>query len=208
MRARLARGLIGAVGAIVLLSPSVARASSVDALVESAKRAEAVHEEDIAARRYTEALALDGTSVEGWMGLGALRERQGDLREAERVYAACLSRLPGHIPARLAHGEALHGLGRTADAIAEIELVARVDARERRRIATWYADDGLYPAALATWRTVLTRALDDGDTATASEARAMVRAFVLFAKPLDPAAFPSSTSHTRRSLSRIAKTGG
>jgi len=193
--------------AFVLLCPLAAHASSVTELVESARRAEAVHEEDVAARRYTEALSLDGTAVDGWMGLGALRERQGDVREAERVYATCLTRLPGHLPARLAHAETLHALGRTADAIAEIDIVARVEPKERRRIAAWYTEDGLYPAALATWRTVLTRATEDGDAATATEARAMVKALVLFAKPLDPAAFPSASSETRRSLSRIARGG-
>ncbi len=202
MRSRLALAL-----ALVLVTRN-AHASSATELIASARRAEAAHDDDLAARRYTEALSLDATAGDGWLALGALRSRQGDPREAERVYSACILRLPGLVPARLAHAEVLHFLGRTPEAVAEIEGVARLEPRERRRIAKWYADDGLYPAALATWRSVLTHAVEDGDAETIREARAMVRALVLSAKPADPAAFPTSTTRVRQTLGRIARNGG
>lgn len=185
-----------------------ALASSATELIASARRAEAAHDDDLAARRYAEALSLDSSDSDGWLALAALRLRQGDAREAERVYAACLTRLPGFLPARLAHAETLSSLGRRTEAVAEIEAVAVAQPRERRRIAKWYASDGQYPAALATWRVVLARAVDDGDAEMVREARSMVRALVLFAKPIDPAAFPSSTNRTRQMLGRIARNGG
>ena len=192
----------------LLLLSGTAHASSATELIASARRAEAAHDDDVAARRYTEALTLDATVADGWLALGALRVRQGDPLEAERVYSACISRLPGLLQARLEHAEALHALGRVTEAVTEIEALARTEPQERRRIATWYAHDGLYPAALATWRSVLTRATEDGDAVTQREARAMVRALVLFAKPVDPAAFPSTTNKVRQILGRIARNGG
>jgi tetratricopeptide (TPR) repeat protein len=188
--------------------PSTASASSADELYASGKRAEASHDDDVAARRYSEALALDGSLAEAWMALGALRTRQGDHREAERVYAVFVSRVPSSVAGHLAHAEALHTLGRTEDAAAEIEIVARVAPRERKRLGAWYAEDGLYPAALATWRAVLAQAVSEGDDETSTEARAMVRALVLFAKPCDPAAFPASDDRYRRLLGKIARSGG
>lgn len=189
-------------------APSVVYASSATELVASGKRAEASHDDDVAARRYTDALALDGSLDEAWMALGALRTRQGDLREAERVYAVFVSRRRASVAAHLAHAESLHALGRTEEAAAEIEIVARVAPRERKRLGAWYAEDGLYPAALATWRAVLTQAVSEGDDETATEARAMVRALVLFAKPCDPAAFPTSEDKLRKLLGKLARSGG
>lgn len=187
---------------------SASSASSATELFASGKRAEATHDDDVAARRYSEALALDGSLAEAWMALGALRTRQGDLREAERVYAVFVSRVPSSVAAHLAHAESLHALGRTEDAAAEIEIVARVAPRERKRLGAWYAEDGLYPAALATWRAVLAQAVSEGDDETSTEARAMVRALVLFAKPCDPAAFPSSDDKLRKLLGKVARSGG
>jgi tetratricopeptide (TPR) repeat protein len=188
--------------------PSAAHASSATELVASGKRAEASHEDDVAARRYTDALALDGTLDEAWMALGALRTRQGDLREAERVYAVFVSRRQASVAAHLAHAESLHAIGRTEEAAAEIDIVARVAPRERKRLGVWYAEDGLYPAALATWRAVLAQAVSEGDDETSTEARAMVRALVLFAKPCDPAAFPASDDKIRKLLGKVARSGG
>lgn len=185
-----------------------AKAGSADELLASARRLEAAHEEELAARRYNEALALDGSLAEAWLALGALRTRQGDHREAERVYAVCVARLPGLQAARSAHAEALHALGRMDEAVQEIEMLARAVPRERRRVAAWYSEEGRYPAALATWRLVLARAVVDHDDETVAEARAMVRALVLVSKPVDPAAYPAGDSRIRQMLGRIARNGG
>ena len=194
--------------ACFFLGEGVARAGSAKELLASAKRLEQAHDDELAARRYNEALSLDGSLAEAWLALGALRTRQGDHREAERVYAVCVARLPGLLPARSAHAEALHALGRTPEAVQEIELLARAVPRERRRIATWYTEEGRYPAALATWRLVLARAVVDHDDETVAEARTMVRALVLVARPVDPAAYPTNGNRVRQMLGRIARNGG
>jgi tetratricopeptide (TPR) repeat protein len=202
------RASIVAACVMALSLPCEARASSSDELVASARRAEAAHEDEVAIRRYTEALALDGTHEEAWLALGALRTRLGDVGEAERVYSACIARLPGSHKAHLARADALHTLGRLPEAVAEVELVARADPGVRRRVAGYYMSDGLYPAALAAWRALLVSGLADGDEGLVKEARAMVRALVLFAKPLDPAAYPASTSRSRFWLGTVARRGG
>lgn len=190
------------------LGEGSAKASSADELLASARRLELAHDDELAARRYNEALALDGSLSEAWLALGALRTRQGDHREAERVYAVCVARLPGLQAARLAHAESLHALGRTDEAVNEIETLARAVPRERRRVALWYSEEGRFPAALAMWRLVLARAVVDHDDETVAEARSMVRALVLVAKPFDPAAYPAGDSRVRQMLGRIARNGG
>lgn len=194
--------------ACFFLGEGVARASSAEELLASAKRLERAQDDELAARRYSEALALDAGLAEAWLALGALRTRQGDYREAERVYAVCVTRLPGLVLARSAHADALRALGRTAEAVEEIELVARAAPRERRRIATWYTEEGRFPAALAIWRVVLAQAIDAHDDETITEARAMVRALVVVARPVDPAAYPASSNRVRQMLGRIARNGG
>lgn len=202
------RAWIVAACVFLLGLPRAARASSSDELVASARRAEAAHEDDVAVRRYTEALALDGTHEEAWLALGALRTRLGDLTEAEHVYSACIARLPGSTKAHLARADVLHALGRLPEAVAEVEIVARAEPSVRRKVAGYYMSDGLYPAALAAWRSLLVSGTADGDEGLVKEARAMIRALVLFAKPLDPAAYPASTSRSRVWLGVIARRGG
>jgi tetratricopeptide (TPR) repeat protein len=69
-------------------SAPTAAASSADELVVQARAHEATHEDDIAVRRYSDALTLDPSNAEAWLGLGALRVRLGDLLEAEEDLAA------------------------------------------------------------------------------------------------------------------------
>ena len=52
------------------------------------------HDDLVAIRRYADALALDPTLGDAYLGLGALRLRLGDAREAERVFDVALSRVP------------------------------------------------------------------------------------------------------------------
>ena len=85
MRGRSARSLL--VGAVLALAaPRTAAASSALELVRMAHVHETAREDDVAIRRYMEALALDATCEDAYLGLGALRARLGDLREADRVY--------------------------------------------------------------------------------------------------------------------------
>src|SRR5262249_31673576 len=74
--------------------PRPARASSADELIREARAHEAAHKDELALRRYSEALALDPTLAEAYVGLGDLRARRGDTREAERVYSVALEHVP------------------------------------------------------------------------------------------------------------------
>src|SRR4051812_10074949 len=94
-----------------------AAASSALELVRAARAHEAAHEEDVALRRYMEALSLDPTCEEAYLGLGSLRARRGDLREAERVYSVAIEHLPGLRSARLGRAYVRHALGAHVEAI-------------------------------------------------------------------------------------------
>src|ERR1700722_20974902 len=88
-----------------------AHASSVTELVREARAHEAAHEDGLAARRYMEALALDPTCEEAYLGLGELRERTGEMREAERVYSVALAHAPQLKAALLGRARAERTLG-------------------------------------------------------------------------------------------------
>src|SRR5258706_3635607 len=96
----------------VLAAPSVHAASSSAAeLVREARAQEAGREDELAIRRYSEALSLDPTCGDAYLGLGALRLRLGDAREAERVYSVALAHLPSLATALVGRAEARRALG-------------------------------------------------------------------------------------------------
>jgi tetratricopeptide (TPR) repeat protein len=185
---------------------SPASASTATDLVQIAKGYEASHQEEIALRRYMDALDLDPLCAEAYLGLGSLRARRGDLREAERVYTVALQHIPSLHEARLARALVRRGQGATDEAIDDLlgssdELVAL------RTIATWYGEDGKTPAQLATWRKILARAESQQLPALIKEARTMVRALVILVGPADPAAAPTDDRALRHTLSTFARRG-
>src|SRR5688500_14902419 len=131
----------------------VAHASSALELVRLARAHEAAKEEDLALRRYMEALALDPTCEEAYLGLGDLRARRGDLREADRVYSVALEHLPALREARRARAHVRRALGLRADAIEDLLHAGDGDVAALRVLASWYGEDGQTPAQLAVWRT-------------------------------------------------------
>lgn len=184
-------------------APPAAASTALD-LVQIAKGYEASHQEEVALRRYMDALDLDPSCAEAYLGLGSLRARRGDLREAERVYNVALEHLPGLAQARLARAHVRRGLGATEEAIDDLfgstdELVAL------RTAANWYGEDGRTPAQLATWRKILARAENLQIPALIKEARTMVRALVIVIGPADPAAAPADERAMRRTFSVFAR---
>jgi tetratricopeptide (TPR) repeat protein len=180
--------------------------SSADELVRQARSHEAAHEEDVAARRYTEALTIDPLNADGWIGLGDLRLKLGEGAEAERVFTAALERIPSLSLARARRARVRWGLGRHADAEADLEAYAdtQEDAAAYRELAAWFGVDGRVPAQLATWRRLLSMAAHAGDDAALKEADRMVRALVVLADRADPASSPADPDETRRGLARMA----
>jgi tetratricopeptide (TPR) repeat protein len=205
------RVLLTCIALGVLLATATARASpSSDELVRQARVHESAREDDVAVRRYMEALELDPTAEDAWLGLGALRLRLGEPSEAERVYEAALARVPTLHRALAGRARARWARGRHAEAEADLESFALLDADTAalRELAGWYGSDGRTPAQLATWRRLLAMAIDASDAASEREARRMVRALVILAEGVDPASSPTDPDATRRAMARIARRGG
>jgi tetratricopeptide (TPR) repeat protein len=193
-----------------------AHGSSADELVREAEEHERANEDDIAARRYTDALSVDATNQNAWLGLGALRLRIGEIAEAERVYAAALAHVPTLLRAMEGRARCLWALGRHTEAEAELREYADAadDPAAYRLLAGWFGADGRVPAQLATWRRMFARATGRNDAAEAAEARVMVRALVAVVGAADPAASPATVARaatratvdpTRSELARIAR---
>ena len=174
--------------------------------MRQARAHEAAHEDDVALRRYTDALTVDRSHAGAWLGLGALRMRLGEPAEAERVYDTALAQVPALRAALQGRARARFSLGRHADAEADLEAYASAgdDVVTLRELAGWFGIDGRTPAQLATWRRLLAIAESGQDPALEPEARRMVRALVILVDGSDPAASPADPDDTRRALARIA----
>lgn len=199
-----------AVASLSLEAKRCEASSSADELVRQAQAHEAAHEDDVALRRYTDALAVDRTNPEAWMGLGGLRLKLGEPEEAERVYDTALIEVPTLHAALRGRAQARWSLGRHAEAEADLDAYASAqgDAATLRELAGWFGADGRTPAQLATWRRMLALAREGDDASFEREARRMVRALVILVDGADPAASPVAPDATRRALAKIAARGG
>lgn len=195
---------------VALLATQARGWSSAEELVLQARAHEAAHEDDVAVRRYMEALDIEPTSESAWLGLGALRMKLGDLAECERVYSSALERVPSLHAAIEGRARARWALGRHSEAEADLDAYAVLErkAGALRQLADWYSVDGRTPAQLATWRRLLALALERLDPVLEREARLMVRALVVVVDGADPASSPLSPDATRRALAAIARRGG
>src|SRR6185369_13907007 len=135
---------------------------------------------------YMDALSLDPTCDEAYLGLGSLRARRGNLREAERVYSLALEHLPHLRAARTARAYLRRALGAQDEAVQDLLAAADDDISGLRTLASWYGEDGQVPAQLAVWRRIASRAEASQDTVLLHEARTMVRALVILVGPADP----------------------
>jgi tetratricopeptide (TPR) repeat protein len=205
LRTRLLRAAL-ALAVCLTAAPGRATPSS-DELVRQARAHEAAHRDDLAVRRYMEALELDPTAEDAWLGLGALRMRTGEPAEAERVYEAALGRVPLLRRAIEGRAHARWAQGHHAEAEADLDEYATSegDVGALRELAGWYGSDGRTPAQLAVWRRLRAMASHAEDPAGEKEARRMVRALVILASGADPAAWPAEPDPTRRALAHIAR---
>jgi tetratricopeptide (TPR) repeat protein len=197
-----------AIAASALAFGAPAQASSALELVRMAKAHETAHEEDIAVRRYMEALSLDPMCEEAYLGLGALRARRGDLREADRVYSVALEHVPALRAARTARAYVRRALGQRDDAVSDLLAGAEQEPSALRVLAAWYGEDGQIPAELAVWRRIASRAEELHDVAQLHEARTMVRALVILVGPADPAAAPPELHGLRKLAASLSRKGG
>ncbi|WP_146653688.1 tetratricopeptide repeat protein [Labilithrix luteola] len=194
---------------MALLMTAPASASSALELVRVARAHEVAHEEDTALRRYMEALSLDPTCDEAYLGLGALRTRRGDLREAERVYSLALEHVPELQQARRARAFVRHALGMRDQAVADLLAPTGQGTPETLRIlAQWHGEDGQTPAQLAVWRRIAVLAAETNDSALAREAQLHVRALLVLVREADPAAWPADDRGDRRLFAALARRAG
>lgn len=188
-------------------SPSAAASASSAALVEQARAHERVHDDLVAVRRYMEAIALDRTDGDAYLGLGALRLRMGDAREAERVYTVALENVPQLRAAYAGRARAHRALGmrdQAADEMADYAL-ADSDVAALRELGDWQRQDDRLPALLATWRAIYAIAARKEDAALLREARRMVHALQILVAPADPATSPVDPSATRAAIAAATK---
>ncbi len=200
--------IVAALLALGVAEPTAWAESTALELVKSARSHELAHEEDVAVRRYMEALSIDSTCEEAYLGLGGLRARTGDLREADRVYSMALEHLPGSRGARLARAHVRHALGATPDAVVDLLTSPDDEIAALKTLATWHAEDGQIPAQLAVWRLIAARAEATQQVAALREARTMVRALVILVGPADPAAAPPENRGLRHTIGLVARRGG
>ena len=184
-------------------------ASAVE-LLREAREHEARQDDLVAIRRYSEALALDPTLGDAYLGLAALRLHRGDAREAERVYDIALSHLPSFGAALVGRAEARWVLGYRAEAELDLETYSRgaEDPGALRELAGWYALEAQAPAQLAIWRRIRSLAAARSDSALEREARTMVRALQILVGGADPATRPMAPDPVRRGIARVAERGG
>lgn len=184
-----------------------AQASSIDELLASAERHAATGNEEVALKRYTEALALDGTCEACFLGLGGLREKRGDLREADRVYSAGLLRRPDVVAVRVARARVRWKLGLRTEALADLEDAAGRTPRVEvlRELGARYRELAQFPAQLRVARQLLALGERTQDAALIREAQVLVTALVLLAEPMDPAAQPVGPDPVRKAIARAAR---
>lgn len=195
--------------AIVASTTSAHANASSDELVRQGKLHEACDEPNAALRSYTDALTIDPTSADAYLGLGSVRMRLGQAHEAEVVYSTALEHIPTLTAAIAGRAHARRALG--ARDLAERDLADYAKTTESvaawRELAKWYGEEGRFSAALSVWRSLLDFGEIKNDEPLQNEARKTIRALVVLAKPVDPAAYPSTNDLTRRILANIARRG-
>jgi len=204
------RLVTGLVACAVVTSAGPAFGSSADELVREAHAHEAEHKEELAMRRYSEALSLDPTLADAYLGLGELRARRGDAREAERVYSVALEHVPSLRAALLGRARARWAMGMHDDAERNLLSYAAGtdDKTALKELAGWFGEDGRAPAQLATWRRLVVVGERTNDAPLAREARTMVRALQIMVGPADPVSAPNDADDVRRAVARMARRGG
>jgi tetratricopeptide (TPR) repeat protein len=167
--------------------------------------------EALATRRFADAIQLDPTYGLAYLELAGLRERAGDLLEAERTYDVAIRNVPDFVAAYRARAALLHKLGESDRELADLEIAVRLsDAPDPLRdLAQRYAEDRNWPAALATWRKMLVTAERRGDAVLMHEAGVAIRALVILCGELDPVADGATSKNwVRRSEATVARRRG
>lgn len=188
-------------------APRDARASSVDELIAIAERHAAQGEEAVALRRYADALEIDPTCEACYLGLGAVREKMGDLREADRVYTAGLLRRVPEAAILAARARVRWGMGLRELALADLEdsVLRAPEGEGLHRLLGYYGQLHASLAQLRVARQLLALGERRQDEAMVREASVIVKALVIVAGSADPVTHPPlRPDAARRALAQAA----
>ena len=158
-----------------------------------------------------DAIQLDPTYGPAYLELASVRERSGDLREAERTYDVAIRFVPGFAAAFRRRAAVLHRLGDAVHELADLEEAARLtdEPDVLFDLAKRHVEDRAWPAALATWRRVLARSETQGDGRLAQDAKIQIRALTILCGELDPVSDgASSRDWVRRAEASVARRRG
>ncbi|HYQ41372.1 MAG TPA: tetratricopeptide repeat protein [Polyangiaceae bacterium] len=145
-----------------------------------------------ALREYTETIAIDSTLGDAYLRLGALRERMGDTREAEVIYAEAIRLGDSRAQALVQRSHLHRAAGRSEAAIADLQAAVELEPQREalQELAQHYVEAHAWPAALATFRRIASSARQSGDSVAAENARLEVRALSVLAAESDPSTAP------------------
>jgi tetratricopeptide (TPR) repeat protein len=159
---------------------------------------------DTAARRFVDAIALDGTYAPAYLALGNLREAGGDAREAERAYSLGIDHVPGFADGYVARAQLRRRHRRLAEALADLEAARALrpdDPAILGDLTSAFIEASALPAALAVARRLEALADDSGSARALAEARQKVRALAILVGEVDPVvAGVSQRGAVRRAL--------
>ena len=164
-----------------------------------------------AIERYAAALQLDGTFGPAYLGLAQARERTGDPREAERVYAEGLDRVGSFWEAQAARARLRKHQGRDAEARADLAAAARVnsDPALLEELAGWLVEAGRFVEALRLCRQLRPIFEASGDAGGLARVLLRTRALAVLAAECDLVrAPPRGATPARRSIAAIARRVG
>jgi tetratricopeptide (TPR) repeat protein len=142
-----------------------------------------------ATQRFLEAIRFDATYGPAYLGLGALHERAGDPREAERIYTMGIDHVTGFAAGHRARAALRLRHRRLREAIEDLEAAAALspdDAAPLQELAGAYVAAGALPAALGVTRRLEALAAARGDSALRGEAHTRARALSLLIDAADP----------------------
>lgn len=196
---------------------SATPSSSAALLVQQGKASEAGGDDHTAIKRYGDALIIDPSSEEAYLALALLREKRGELTEADDVCTVGLTRAPVSVDLFLARGRIRRELGEMTAASDDLRraLVSEGATGSSREIAILRERIALEreraaPAAqLGAWRRLLVIARATHDAALEKEASVQARALGLYVGDVDPVLGGRAVGDPlRSSLWSIARRGG
>lgn len=189
--------------------------ASAKLLVAQGRERFAAGDDLTAMKRFFEAMEMDPSNADGYLGLAEVRVKRGELSEAEALDSLAIAHAPmsgrawlarGRVRRRLAHRDAASvDLG---VALAESVEPTPLRAEILRDITALERELGRPAAELGAWRMLRATAEALGDAETEKEASIQSRALGLYLGDLDPARRRGDADFVRGSIAVVARRRG